>query len=43
MTFKETFSNYNLTNCQTLLVDELEKFFAENTNYFILKEYASYR
>ncbi len=40
MTLKETFSKYTLTSGQNSLLDELEKFLADNSTCFLLKGYA---
>lgn len=40
MTLKETFSKYTLTSGQSSLLDELEKFLADNSTCFLLKGYA---
>ena len=40
MNLKETFSAYDLTPGQTTLIDELEKFLADNSTCFLLKGYA---
>lgn len=40
MTLRETFSKYTLTSGQSSLIDELEKFFSDQTPCFLLKGYA---
>lgn len=40
MTLRETFATYNLTSGQSSLIDELEKFLADNSTCFLLKGYA---
>jgi ATP-dependent exoDNAse (exonuclease V), alpha subunit - helicase superfamily I member len=40
MTLKETFSKYTLTSGQSSLIEELNKFFSDNSTCFLLKGYA---
>ncbi|CAK0755758.1 exodeoxyribonuclease V [Gammaproteobacteria bacterium] len=40
MNLTETFSSYDLTTGQTTLINELEKFLADNSTCFLLKGYA---